>query len=188
MDTLTNIADKQAAPMTRGRLFRVFLLMGVVSFGGVLPFARRALVEQEGWLTADEFNEGLSLGQILPGPNVVNLSIMLGTRYHGPVGAVLAFSALMAAPFAILMVLATLYGSYGQVPVVQHVIGGTAAASAGLVLAIGWNMLARQTKSLSTTGISALSFTACGLLTWPLLLILAVLAPVSVFLAWRGRK
>ncbi len=174
--------------MTRGELFRCFLLMGVVSFGGVLPFARRALVEKQRWLSADEFNDGLSLGQILPGPNVVNLSIMIGARFHGPLGAFLAFSGLMAAPFAILMALATLYGMYGQVPAVQHVINGTAAASAGLVVAVGYNMLERQIKSVSTAGISALAFIAFALLALPLLLVLGVLAPISVFLSWRARK
>ncbi len=188
MDTLIDTAGNQAPPMTKGELFRCFLLMGVVSFGGVLPFARRALVDKHHWLSADEFNEGLSLGQILPGPNVVNLSIMLGARFHGPLGALLAFSGLMAAPFVILMMLATLYGIYGQVPAVQHVINGTAAASAGLVVAVGYNMLERQAKSVSTTGISALAFVACGLLALPLLLVLGVLAPVSVLLSWRMRK
>jgi chromate transporter len=188
MNTSTDTMANKAAPMTKGQLLRCFFWMGVVSFGGVLPFARRALVEKERWLTADEFNEGLSLGQILPGPNVVNLSIMLGARFHGPLGALAAFFGLMAAPFVILMMLATLYGAYGQIPAVQHVINGTAAASAGLVVAVGYNMLARQTKSWNTTGISALSFAGCGLLAWPLLLVLGVLAPISVFLAWRTRK
>ncbi|HEX8955794.1 MAG TPA: chromate transporter [Burkholderiaceae bacterium] len=174
--------------MNKWELFRCFFMMGIVSFGGVLPFARRALVEKERWLTADEFNEGLSLGQILPGPNVVNLSIMLGARFHGPLGAILAFLGLMAAPFAILMLLATLYAAYGQVPAVQHLVNGTAAASAGLVLAVGWNMLSRQARGWHTAGISALSFAGCGLLAWPLLLVLGVLAPLSVFLAWRVRK
>jgi chromate transporter len=188
METRIDTIGNKPAPMTKGALFRCFFWMGVVSFGGVLPFARRALVEKEGWLTADEFNEGLSLGQILPGPNVVNLSIMLGARFHGPLGSLLAFTGLMAAPFVILMLLATFYGAYGQVPAVQHVINGTAAASAGLVVAVGCNMLARQTKSWSTTGISALSFVGCGVMAYPLLLVLGVLAPISVFLAWRTRK
>jgi len=188
MDTLNNTAGNKPAPMTRDELFRCFLLMGVVSFGGVLPFARRALVDKHHWLSADEFNDGLSLGQILPGPNVVNLSIMIGARFHGPLGSFLAFSGLMAAPFAILMALATLYGLYGQVPAVQHVINGTAAASAGLVVAVGYNMLERQIKSVSTTGISALAFIAFALLALPLLLVLGVLAPISVFLTWRMRQ
>jgi chromate transporter len=188
MDNQIDTSGNKPAPMTKGELFRCFLMMGVVSFGGVLPFARRALVEKQRWLSADEFNDGLSLGQILPGPNVVNLSIMIGARFHGPVGAFLAFAGLMAAPFVILMLLATLYGAYGQVPAVQHVINGTAAASAGLVVAVGYSMFARQIKSWRTTGISALSFATLGLLTWPLLLVLGVLAPISVFLAWRGRK
>ncbi len=180
--------SRQNPPMNKRDLFLCFLFMGLVSFGGVLPFARRALVEQRKWLTSDEFNEGLSLGQILPGPNVVNLSIMLGARFHGPLGALLAFNGLMLAPLAILLMLATLYGNYGQLPAVQHAIAGTAAASAGLVVAVGYNMLARQARSLHTSGITLLAFVSCGLLAWPLLLVLGVLTPISIFLTWRSRK
>src|SRR4051812_37059523 len=99
MDTLL---DPQKTPVvTRRALFLCFLTMGLTSFGGVLPWARRMLVEERAWLTNKEFLDALSLGQILPGPNVVNLSIMVGARFHGAVGAVLAFSGLMLAPLAI---------------------------------------------------------------------------------------
>lgn len=175
-------------PMTKRELFQCFLFMGLISFGGVLPFARRALVEQRKWLTSDEFNEGLSLGQILPGPNVVNLSIMIGARFHGAIGAVLGFCGLMLAPLAVILILATLYGAYGQVAAVQHIINGTAAASAGLVVAVGYNMVARQARSWSTSGVSLLAFVSCGLLAWPLLLVLGILTPLSIFATWCSRK
>ncbi len=183
-----NPSGEDFPAMTRRELFECFLVMGLISFGGVLPFARRALVEQRKWLTSDEFSDALSLGQILPGPNVVNLSIMVGARFHGAVGAVLSFCGLMLAPLAIILGLATLYGAYGQVTAVQHVINGTAAASAGLVVAVGYNMLARQAKSWCTSGVSLLAFVSCGLLAWPLLLVLGVLTPISIFIAWYNRK
>jgi chromate transporter len=107
MDTLDN--NKIPLVVTRKALFLCFLYMGLVSFGGVLPCARRALVEERNWLTGDEFADALSLGQILPGPNVVNLSIMVGARFHGAIGALLAFSGLMLAPLAA----AALMGAFG---------------------------------------------------------------------------
>jgi len=88
MDSKINFQTSVA--MTKRDLFLCFLYMGLVGFGGVLPWARRVLVEQRKWLSSEEFAEALSLGQILPGPNVVNLSIMVGRRFHGAAGAVLA--------------------------------------------------------------------------------------------------
>lgn len=174
--------------MSRYELFRCFLLMGLFGFGGVLPWARRALVEQRQWLSAEEFAEALSLGQILPGPNVVNLSIMVGARFHGPVGALLGFSGLMLAPLAIVLMLAALYGQYGQLPVVQHAMRGTAAAAAGLVVAMGYNMVRRQPRVARKASVTAAAFAGSGLLALPLLWVLAALAPLSILLAWRGRK
>ena len=98
------------------------------------------------------------------------------------------FVALGMMTLAIILVLATLYGAYGQVAAVQHVINGTSAASAGLVVAVGYNMFAKRDRSWSTSGVSLLAFISCGLLAWPLLLVLAVLTPFSIFVTWCKRK
>jgi chromate transporter len=185
MDTLF---DTPTTPVvTRRALFLCFLAMGLTSFGGVLPWARRMLVEERGWLTSKEFLDGLSLGQILPGPNVVNLSIMVGARFHGAIGAVLAFSGLMLAPFAIIMSLAVLYTQFGHLAAVQRAFSGTAAATAGLIVAMGLNMLAKQSKSWRSVGITLLAFCGAGVLGLPLLAVLAVLTPISIFLIWSQR-
>jgi chromate transporter len=186
MDTLTN--TPKCAVVTKPALFLCFLSMGLTGFGGVLPWARRALVERRNWLTSEEFSEALSLGQILPGPNVVNLSIMVGARFHGAIGALLAFGGLMLAPLVIILMLAALYGQYGQLTAVQHAFRGTAAATAGLVVAMGFNMVAKQTKSWRTTSVTALAFVGSGVLALPLLMVLGVLAPTGIFLSWRSRK
>jgi len=164
-----------------------FLAMGLTSFGGVLPWARRMLVEERGWLTNEEFVEGLSLGQILPGPNVVNLSIMVGARFQGASGAVLAFSGLMLAPLAIILLLATFYSEYGHLQAVQRVFAGTAAATAGLVLAMGIKMLHKQSRTWHATLVTLCAFIGSGVLGLPLLGVLAVLAPISIAIAWRRR-
>ena len=174
--------------VSKRALMRCFLWMGLTSFGGVLPFARRALVEQRGWLSNDEFVELLSLGQILPGPNIVNLTIMLGRRYQGAAGALVAFSALMLAPFIIVLLLAALYVQFRQVAAVQRAIAATAAATAGLVVAMGITMLRKQPRRWRGLGVTALAFIASGPLHLPLLAVLAVVAPLGVALAWQERR
>lgn len=176
------------APFSRKELFLSFFHVGLISFGGVLPFARRELVDRRKWLTSDEFAEMLSLGQILPGPNVVNLSIMFGARHFGVVGSLLAFSGLMLAPLVILLVLANLYGSFSHYPAVQHAVQATAAVSAGLMLSVGVSMLEKMRKNWGDRLIVALAFVGSGLLALPLLLVLAVLIPVSIVYVWRSRQ
>src|SRR6266566_9278588 len=95
--------------ITRSALFLGFLEIGISGFGGVLPWARRVLVERRQWLTPAEFNDALGLGQVLPGPNVGNLSIVVGRRFHGAIGSVLAFSGLMLAPLVIVLALGVFY-------------------------------------------------------------------------------
>lgn len=186
---MDQILDSTVTPaVTRRALFFNFFAIGVTSFGGVLPWARRMLVEQRRWLTEKEFVEALSLGQILPGPNVVNLSIMVGARFHGAFGSVLAFSGLMLAPLAIILLLAAFYSQYGDVAAVQHTFLGIAAATAGLVVAMGINMVLRLPKTKSALAMIALAFIGAGILGQPLVSVLAVLAPLSIALAWKTHK
>jgi chromate transporter len=185
--TVFGLPEGVSAP-SRSELFLSFLGVGLSSFGGVMPFARRMLVEQRRWMTDREFTETLALGQVLPGPNVVNLSIMVGNRFHGPAGAVLAFSGLLLAPLAIILMLAVFYGEFGHLPTVQRFFSGTAAATAGLVVAMGLNMLAKQPRVPRALGITALAFAGSGLFGLPLVQVLAVLAPLGIVLAWRASK
>ncbi|CAN5218110.1 chromate transporter [soil metagenome] len=183
---MDNLNATAAAPkVTKAALFYCFLSMGLNSFGGVLPWARRMLVEQRGWLTSEEFVDALSLGQMLPGPNVVNLSIMVGARFHGALGALLAFTGLMLAPFAIILMLAALYSQYGHLDSIKNVFRGLSAASAGLVVAMGFNMVLRHSKSWISVSMIVLTLVGAGIMRYPLLTVLAVLAPISIALAWR---
>jgi chromate transporter len=171
--------------VTRRDLFFSFLGVGITSFGGVMPFARRMLVEQRGWLTEREFIESLSLGQMLPGPNVVNLSIMVGARFHGWSGALLAFLGLMAAPLAIILMLASFYNEFGHLEMVQRAFNGIAAATAGLVVAMGLSMVAKMPRRARVIIVMAAAFLASGVFGLPLVGVLLVLAPVSIALAWK---
>jgi len=173
-----------------GTLFLAFLAVGLSGFGGVLPFARRALVERRGWLTETDFNETLALCQSLPGPNIVNMSVVVGSRFAGARGALACVAGLVVAPVALVLVLAGLWGRFGAVGHVPGAMRGLAAAAAGLAAATTLKMarpiLARA--PLSSGPIVAAAFVGVGLLRLPLAWVALTLAPLSVFIAWaRGR-
>jgi chromate transporter len=173
--------------VTLGELFTGFLKVGISGFGGVLPFARRMLVEERRWLTAEEFNEVVSLGQFLPGPNIVNVSIIVGRRFQGLPGSVAASVGLMLMPMAILLTLATLYAQVAQFPVVQNAVHGVSSAAAGLILATALKMGQPLRKAMWKVGLAAAVFVAIGFLRLPLLWVLAAVGPVSFAIAWRMR-
>jgi len=172
---------------TPGRLFVAFLGIALSGFGGVLPFARRELVDRRSWLSSDEFNEMLSLCQSLPGPNVVNLSTMVGGRAAGWRGAVAAVTGLVATPAAIVIAVAALYTRFGGLAQVQGAITGLAAAAAGLVGGTALRMAAPliRRRWLSAGAFMAAAFAAVGLARLPLGYVMMALAPVSIAVAWR---
>jgi chromate transporter len=171
-------------------LFLAFLAIALSGFGGVLPFARRSLVDKHGWLTPQDFTETLSLCQSLPGPNVVNLSIVVGSRACGWRGSVAAFAGLVGAPVVIVISLGALYSRFGALPEARGALIGLGAAAAGLVAATAAKMAEpalRERFWLAAPFILA-SFVAIGLLRLPLPYVLIVLAPLSVALVWRRRS
>ncbi|MEP7061288.1 MAG: chromate transporter [Betaproteobacteria bacterium] len=171
---------------TRALFFR-FLEVGLSGFGGVLPFAHRMMVEQRRWLSEAEFAEVLSISQFLPGPNIVNVAVMVGRRFQGPKGAFAAVLGLMLMPMVIVLALALVYARFADVERVRHAFNGIAAAASGLVLAMGLKMARATRGSLVAMAIAAVSFVAIGIARWPLLWVLAVMAPVSIVIAWMRR-
>jgi chromate transporter len=165
-------------------LFFGFLAIGVCAFGGVLPWARRSIVEQRRWLTAGEFTEMLSLCQFLPGPNTINLSVALGARFHGVAGSLAAFSGLLAAPIAIVILLGLAYARLDQIPAVQHAFAALAAAAAALLLATAWRIAAPLLVRPAGAAVALLTFLAIAVLRLPLPLVILTIAPVSIVLAW----
>lgn len=180
-------APSPAPPVTTRKLFVEFLKVGMSGFGGVLPFARRMLVERQHWLTDAEFNEVLSLSQFLPGPNIVNVAVIVGRRFHGPPGCVAAAAGLLLMPIVVVLLLAMLFAEFAQVEAVRGACTGVSAAASGLVLA----MALKMGKSIRDTpwqiGVAVLAFAAIGLARWPLLWVLAALVPLSVALSWWRR-
>lgn len=167
---------------TLPQLFAGFFQSGIMGVGGVLPIARRIIVEDRRWLTALEFNDLLALCQFLPGPNICNLSVALGARFHGASGAVVALGGLLAAPVAIAIGLAGLYARYGGLPAVQHAFVGLSAAASGLVLGTALKIAWPVRRNKVGMGIAGLAIVAVAVLRAPLLPTMLILAPVSVWL------
>ena len=174
--------------VSTGALFTEFLKVGISGFGGVLPFARRMLVERQRWLDDREFNEVLSLSQFLPGPNIANVAIIVGRRFQGPAGAVAAFLGLMLLPIAIVLVLATLFAEFAQVEAVRGACNGVTAAASGLVLGLALKMGRSIRDTAWQIGIVVIAFVAIGILRQPLLWVLAALVPLAVACSWWRRE
>jgi chromate transporter len=168
------------SPITIAALFWAFFRVAIRGFGGVLPWARRMLVEEQHWLTPAEFTEVLSLCQFLPGPNVGNLSIVVGARFRGVRGALAAFSGLMLLPMLIALTLGAIYARLAHTPAVDGMFRALAGAGAGLVIATGLRMAAPLRTRPGALGVLALAFVTVALLRWPLLVVLGVLAPLSL--------
>ncbi len=173
------------APPGLGSLFGGFFGIGIVGFGGVLPWARRMVVEQRGWLSAADFNDLLALCQFLPGPNIVNMGVAIGSRYRGLAGSLACITGLLAAPMMIVMMLGGVYARYGQQPIVAHAFGGLAAAASGLVLAMAVKIAMPLRGRWLACAVAAVAFIAIAWFRLPLLPTMLTLAPVSVLLHWR---
>jgi chromate transporter len=180
--------SEAAGPPGTGELFLRFTQVGVSGFGGVLPFARRMLVEERRWLSAEEFNETLSLCQVLPGPNIVNMAVSVGARFRGARGAIAAFLGLLCAPFAIVLVLGALFTHYGELPAVSAAFRGVSAAAAGLIVAMGLKMAASPRLRSFMAVFALAAFVGIALVRLPLGVFLLVAAPASMAAAaWRSR-
>jgi chromate transporter len=163
-------------------LFLAFAKMSLAGFGGVLAFARRGIVEEHKWMTADEFNETFALCHFLPGPNIVNLSVVFGSRFGGVAGAVAAFAGLVGPPMVLVMVLAVLYAHFGQLETLRRILAGISCGAVGLLLAVVVKMLVPLLRRWDISGIVLMIavFIAIGLLRLPLQVVLLVAVPVSI--------
>jgi chromate transporter len=175
-----------ASPPGVAAIFLGFFSISIMGFGGVLPWARRLIVERRQWLTGDEFTELLSLCQFLPGPNIVNLSVALGARFRGIPGAIAGLFGMMGAPMCTVIVLGALYERYGHLPDLRNILAGIAAAAAGLIIAtvakIGLPLM--RSNFHAGKALAVLAFVGAGLLHYPLIWVLVALAPFSIGIAW----
>lgn len=176
----------------KAALFLGYAKIGLLGFGGVAAWARRVIVEERKWLSERDYAEVLGLGQILPGPNVGNAAVMIGRRFHGLAGALLATSGLYIGPLAILIALSVFYDLYGTTPGVAPFMQGVAAAAAGMVIgtAIKMGEKLRAPPELIVVGLLAIA--GAAFLRLPLPIVVVVLAPLGVWLslrrAWKAGK
>jgi chromate transporter len=169
---------------TKRQLFMGFFKTGVSGFGGVLPHARRMLVDDRRWLTDRQFTELLGLGQGLPGPNIVNMAVVIGSRFQGWRGSVCAVAGLMLAPLVIVLTLANIYEQFANSAMLNHALTGVAAAAAGLILATSAKLAVRMDRNVWSMLILLAAFLAIVWLRLPLLGVLFVLAPISITCGW----
>lgn len=179
-------------PQSLADLYFSFTLLALQGFGGVLAVVQRELVERKRWLTREEFVEEWAVAQIMPGPNVVNLSLMIGSRYFGLRGALAALAGMLSLPLLIVLLLAVLYAQVAQHPGVAGALRGMSAVAAGLIVATGLKLMpALKTHPLGWRNallLAVLCFIAVALLRLPLLWVLPVLGGAACLWTYRKLK
>lgn len=169
-------------------IFLAFTQISLSGFGGVLFWSRYVLVERRRWMTDQEFVESLAMAQMLPGPNVFNLSLMFGYRHAGLIGLFAAIVGFLGWPFMIVIGIGWLYFRYQHLALVQHGLAGMSAAAVGLLIANAMKMASVLPRRLRPWLFTLLAFVGVGALRWPLVGVLAVLAPLGVAAAWREKR
>jgi len=170
-------------------LFRVFSRLALQGFGGVIPIAHVELVERERWLSPEEFVELLAIGQVLPGPNIINVAVLFGDRWFGWRGALAAVAGLLTIPLAIVLTLAFVYQSFASLPLVTGALRGMGVVAAGLIVSTAIKLrktLAGNPLGLPLSLALALAiFILVGLLRWPLIWAVLGLGIPAVAFAWK---
>ena len=190
---VTSAGTDPAAPRPQPRdcadLFWSFTWLALQGFGGVLAVVQRELVEKKRWMTNDEFVEDWAVAQIMPGPNVVNLSIMIGERYFGWRGAMAALAGMLTFPLILVLVLAVVYAQFASQPAVAGALRGMGAVAAGLIAGMGLKLsstLRKHPLGLAIcVGLVALTVIAMAVLRWPLFWTLPSVGLLACVLTWR---
>jgi chromate transporter len=181
------------------RLFLLFSYIGISSFGGGVPaWMHHTFVHGRGWIDEREFSTMLALARIVPGVNVVNLAVLIGNRLRGLAGALAAICGLLIGPSLIAISMAILYERISGSAWVPALLSGTAAAAAGLLVAMGLSSIGRapgsprKLRPFEPSAISALitfaaTFVLVGVLRFPTIPTVLCLAPISIALAFMQR-
>jgi chromate transporter len=179
-------------PQSQGAMFWVFTRLALQGFGGVLPVAQRELVEREHWLHREEFLALLSVAQVLPGPNIVNLALMIGDRFFGWRGALTAMVGILLAPLGVVLLLALLAQQTQGMPGIAGALRGMGVVASGLILSTAWRLAGGLRKNALGIPLCSvlvvLTVVAIGLLRWPLVGVVLGLGVVSMALAWHRLK
>jgi chromate transporter len=178
-----------ARPDSPKDLFIAFTLLALQGFGGVLAVAQRVLCDQRRWLTREQFLEILAIGQVLPGPNVCNVALMVGDRFFGWRGAFAALAGMMTVPLAIVLLITAVYAQYAHHPAVAGALHGMGAVAAGLICGTALRLAsALRSNPMGVpvcAGLGLAVFVGVAVLRWPLLWVLAGLGTAACVFAWR---
>ncbi|MFT3802738.1 MAG: chromate transporter [Burkholderiaceae bacterium] len=185
-----------ASPLASGQrpasltaLFMAFTSLALHGFGGVLPWAQRTLVDRHRWLTNEEFLEMLAFGQLFPGPNVVNVAIIVGDRFFGWRGAAVSIAGMLLCPSLLVLAMAFAYQRYADLTLVRQALDGMSAVAAGLIFGMALKLARSQRRHWRWLAFGVAAFVLVGLLRWPLGGALLLLAPIAIGLAWwRGER
>lgn len=179
-------------PTSLPDLFFSITILALQGFGGVLAVIQRELVERKRWLSNEEFIEDWAVAQVMPGPNAVNLCMMIGARHFGLAGALTALAGMLTFPLILVLLLAALHAQYAEHPAVAGALRGMAAVSAGLIAATGARLAVALLKSPVPlawgVAIAAASFVLLAWVRAPLAAVLFLLGGLGCLLAWRGIK
>jgi chromate transporter len=190
----TNDADTASVaphpqPESCNDLFWSFSFLALQGFGGVLAVVQRELVENKKWLTRAEFVEDWAVAQILPGPNVVNLALMIGDRYFGMRGALAALAGMLLFPLGIVLVIAIAFAGISDMPQVQGALRGMGAVAAALITATGLKLISAMKGNVMGApvccALAAITFIAIGILRWPLIWVLLGFGGAACLWAYR---
>lgn len=185
----SNAVAPRTQPKSLTDLFFSFTVLALQGFGGVLAIAQRELVERKRWFTNEEFVEEWAVAQVMPGPNIVNLAIMIGGRHFGVPGVLAALAGMFTAPLIVVLSIALLYAQYASHPGVVGALRGMGAVAAGLVVATGLRLAASLRNSPLSIALNStlglLVFVAVALLHWPLVYVLLGLGSVACALVYR---
>ena len=183
-------ADRRAEPSAPApsiglaRIFAAFLRIGCTSFGGgTAGYLHRAIVLKRGWIDDRTFLADFAMGQAIPGSNGVKLTVQIGQRLHGAAGAAVALVGLLAAPFVVVVAIGALYAGFGEHRILHAMFDGVAAAVIGLTFATGLLSMTHSKPGLTGVTLAAATVLGVGVLRWPMLPVVAVLAPLGIALA-----
>jgi len=185
---LQTLEAPPVATVSRTELFLGFFSLGLLGLGGIAPWARHIIVERRRWLSEHDYASYIGIGQVVPGSNTINASVLIGQRFQGTLGAVIAVTGLMTMPLIVLIGLAVAYQAFATLPDVQTGLVGASAAAAGMVIGTALKMAWRLRPTPKTVTVGAAACVAACVLQLPLLLTVAVLVPLSLGLTFLGRR
>lgn len=188
-DMLPETAMAERSRVGLPSLLATFVRLGTMTFGGgVQSWIHREVVERLGWLDNKAYLSGLTVAQVLPGANPVNLALYVGLQLRGGAGAAVAVFGMLVPAFCTTLLLGAFYRSFGSLPVVHFVLAGLAAAGVGATLTMGIRVARRLPRNLLNSLTAIAVFLLVGVLRWPMIPVVAVMVPLSIGLAFATAR